>query len=76
MTYAATPGRLTRREREVLVLVARGRSNRQIAHDMQVAVRTVKFHTANIYSKLDVYSRSEAIVWAWSHEEIKGLLHD
>ncbi|MFZ5884697.1 MAG: response regulator transcription factor [Chloroflexota bacterium] len=58
---------LTRRELEILGLIARGWRNRQIAEYLQVKIRTVKYHTTNIYSKLGVKSRSEAIAWAWKH---------
>ena len=51
---------LSRREREVLKLAARGLSNRQIAHVLRFAEATVKRHLANLYPKLGVGSRSEA----------------
>jgi DNA-binding NarL/FixJ family response regulator len=53
-------GTLSERETEVLVLVARGLSNYQIAHEMHLAEATVKRHLANIYQKVGVRSRSEA----------------
>jgi DNA-binding NarL/FixJ family response regulator len=53
-------GMLSERETEVLVLVARGLSNYQIAHEMHLAEATVKRHLANIYQKIGVGSRSEA----------------
>ncbi|GER81299.1 MAG: response regulator transcription factor [Anaerolineales bacterium] len=59
--------KLTGRELEVLYLIARGWDNRQIAAYLHVEIRMVKYHTTNIYSKLGVKSRSEAIVWAWKH---------
>lgn len=55
--------RLTRRELEVLRLVE-GRSNRQVAKLLWVTDETVKFHLANIYRKLGVSSRAEAVAWA------------
>jgi DNA-binding NarL/FixJ family response regulator len=55
--------RLTRRELEVLRLVE-GRSNRQVAEILWVTDETVKFHLANVYRKLGVSSRSEAVAWA------------
>jgi LuxR family maltose regulon positive regulatory protein len=57
---------LTPRELEVLHLVAAGDSNRTIAGKLYITVRTVKKHTGNIYSKLDVHSRTQAI--ARAHE--------
>jgi DNA-binding NarL/FixJ family response regulator len=53
-------GALSERETEVLVLVARGLSNYQIATEMHLAESTVKRHLANIYEKIGVGSRSEA----------------
>jgi DNA-binding NarL/FixJ family response regulator len=53
-------GTLSERETEVLVLVARGLSNYQIATEMHLAESTVKRHLANIYEKVGVGSRSEA----------------
>ena len=57
-------GRLTRREVEVLRLVAEGLSNKEIARTLGVTVWTVNFHTGNILKKLGVASRVEAAVWA------------
>lgn len=62
---------LTEREHEVLLLIARGSSNIQIANKLNLSLRTIKYHTGNIYSKLGVRSRSEAIVWAWEHAEVQ-----
>jgi DNA-binding NarL/FixJ family response regulator len=53
-------GKLSERETEILVHVARGRSNHQIATEMHLAESTVKRHLANIYQKVGVGSRSEA----------------
>ncbi len=54
-------GSLTAREREVLNLLARGRSNREIAEELFITNKTVKNHLSRIYEKLDVHSRAEAI---------------
>ena len=56
--------RLTRREREVLALLTRGLSNREIAHLLSIAVATTKNHVHNILDKLEVGSRAEASAWA------------
>ena len=53
---------LTDRETEVLRLAAKGQSNRQIAHNLDLSMRTVQAHLRNIFNKLDVGSRSEAVV--------------
>jgi ATP/maltotriose-dependent transcriptional regulator MalT len=55
---------LSVRECEVLRLLAEGLSNQQIAGQLYLSIRTVKFHTGNIYSKLGVKSRTEAIAQA------------
>lgn len=55
---------LTRRELEILRLVACGRTNRQVAEMIWVTDQTVKFHLANVYRKLGVNSRFEAVEWA------------
>ncbi len=56
--------RLTRREIEILRLVAEGRSNREVARLLWVTDQTVKFHLANTYRKLGVRNRLEAGRWA------------
>jgi DNA-binding CsgD family transcriptional regulator len=62
---------LTDRELEILHLLAAGQTNQQIADNLCITIRTVKFHTNNIYSKLEVASRAAAIAWAWEHGAIK-----
>jgi DNA-binding NarL/FixJ family response regulator len=61
---------LTRRELEILRLVAEGHSNTQLAKMLWVTEQTVKFHLSNVYRKLDVANRTEASRWAQLH----GLL--
>lgn len=56
--------KLTRRELEILQLVAEGHSNRQVAKLLWVTDQTVKFHLANVYRKLGVSSRFDAARWA------------
>jgi ATP/maltotriose-dependent transcriptional regulator MalT len=55
---------LTNRELEVMQLIASGASNAEIAQELYIAVGTVKNHVKNIYSKLDVHSRAQAIARA------------
>jgi DNA-binding NarL/FixJ family response regulator len=55
---------LTRRELEVLRLLARGRSSKEIAAELVVSVSTVERHVANIYAKIGVDSRVEAAAFA------------
>ena len=61
---------LTKREVEILQLVAEGHSNSQLAKMLWVTEQTVKFHLSNIYRKLGVANRTEASRWAQLH----GLL--
>jgi DNA-binding NarL/FixJ family response regulator len=61
---------LTRRELEILQLVAEGHSNSQLARMLWVTEQTVKFHLSNIYRKLNVANRTEASRWA----QLNGLL--
>ncbi|HYH07256.1 MAG TPA: response regulator transcription factor [Thermoanaerobaculia bacterium] len=56
--------RLSPREREVLRLVAAGRSNKEIAHDLGVTERTVKFHVTAIFNKLGAENRASAVTIA------------
>ena len=65
-----TSSGLTRRELEILQLVAEGHSNSQLARMLWVTEQTVKFHLSNIYRKLDVANRTEASRWA----QLNGLL--
>jgi DNA-binding NarL/FixJ family response regulator len=55
---------LTSREIEVLHLLAGAASNRQMADELSISTRTVETHLANIYGKLGVRSRTEAMLWA------------
>ncbi len=55
---------LTEREREILKLLAQGLSNKLIAARLYLSVRTVEGHVANIYSRLGVHSRTEAMLMA------------
>jgi DNA-binding NarL/FixJ family response regulator len=71
MTFFASGGRsaspfpeLTEREHEILVLIAQGRSNSDIAHRLGITGKTVRNHVANVFAKLRVADRSQAIVRA------------
>ena len=55
---------LTSRELEVLKLVAKGMSNREIADDLYISENTVKNHVRNILEKLHLHSRMEAVIYA------------
>ena len=58
---------LTRREREVLQLIAQGRSNREIAAALYLSPRTAERHVANIYLKLGAHTKAEAAAYALRH---------
>jgi DNA-binding NarL/FixJ family response regulator len=61
-------GSLTEREREVLALIADGRSNREIARALVLSEKTVKTHVSNILMKLDLADRTQAALWAVRHD--------
>ncbi|MNG34406.1 Transcriptional regulatory protein LiaR [compost metagenome] len=58
---------LTEREMDVLKLVAQGKSNQEIADDLFIGIKTVKFHVTNIFSKLGVDDRTQAAIYAHKH---------
>jgi DNA-binding NarL/FixJ family response regulator len=53
---------LSKREKEVIELLLKGKSNKQIALSLDISVHTVEFHFKNIYTKLQVSSRIELIL--------------
>ncbi len=59
---------LTRREREVLAELAKGRSNREIARALRVSEKTVKAHVSSVLAKLGVQDRTQAALLAVRHE--------
>ncbi|MNO79466.1 Nitrate/nitrite response regulator protein NarL [compost metagenome] len=61
---------LTPREREILSLVAQAMSSKRIAHTLDITLDTVKWNLRNIYTKLGVSSRYDAMVWARNHKLI------
>ena len=70
-THAPTE-HLSTREREVLVLVARGSANKQIARRLGISEKTVKGHLTHVFQALGVVDRTQAALWAERH----GLLKD
>ncbi len=64
---AALPGDLTPREAEVLSLVARGLSNREIAESLVVSQATVKTHINHVFSKIGARDRAQAVHYAYTH---------
>jgi DNA-binding CsgD family transcriptional regulator len=66
------PGGLTHREAEVLRLIARGLTNRQIAEELVISEKTVARHVSNIFTKLDISSRTAATAFAYVHGLVEG----
>lgn len=69
--------KLGKREEEVVRLLMQGKSNNQIAYDLGISVRTVEYHLGKVYAKLNVLSRSEAIILLskhnmWTTATLKG----
>jgi DNA-binding CsgD family transcriptional regulator len=63
----AAPDGLTARELEVLRLVASGRSNREIADELTLSVRTVERHVTNLYAKIGARGKADATAYAFRH---------
>src|SRR5215212_6060528 len=55
---------LTERELEIITALARGQSNKQIARGLSISEKTVRNHVSNIYKKLHVYDRTQAVLYA------------
>jgi len=62
---------LTEREEEVLVTVARGRTNAEIADELHISLSTVKFHLASLMSKLHARNRVEIAMWAYETKRVR-----
>lgn len=62
---------LTSREMEILLLMAEGKSNQEIADELFIALKTVKTHVSNILSKLQVQDRTQAVIYAFKHSLVK-----
>lgn len=61
---------LTEREMEILLLMAKGFSNQEIADHAYITLKTAKTHVSNILSKLDVQDRTQAVIYAYEHQLI------
>lgn len=68
LTGTATPKEfydgLTNREVEILKLLANGMANKQIAYRLKISEKTVRNHVSNMYEKLGIYDRSQAVLYA------------
>ncbi len=67
---AALHEMLTEREMEILMLIAKGYSNQEIADASHITIKTVKTHVSNILSKLEVQDRTQAVIYAFKHHLI------
>jgi DNA-binding NarL/FixJ family response regulator len=67
LTGSPRVGGLSRRESEVLMLVAAGKTNRAIATELFISEKTVARHVSNVFRKLRLSSRAEATAWAFKH---------
>lgn len=68
---AALHDQLTDREMEILLLMAQGKTNQEIANELYIAVKTVKVHVSNILGKLEVSDRTQAVIYAFKHNLIE-----
>jgi DNA-binding NarL/FixJ family response regulator len=66
--HTPLPNGLTPREAEVLALVAAGKTNREVATALSISRKTVARHLSNIFTKIDVSSRTEAAAYAFAHD--------
>lgn len=62
---------LTNREAEILLLIAQGKSNQEIADELYIALKTVKVHVSNILGKLQVQDRTQAVIYAFKHKLVE-----
>jgi NarL family two-component system response regulator LiaR len=62
---------LTEREKEILLLMAEGKTNQEIADQLFIALKTVKVHVSNVLGKLEVQDRTQAVIYAFKHNLIR-----
>ena len=70
-TESALHEELTQRELEILLLLATGKSNQEIADTLFISLKTVKTHVSNVLSKLDVQDRTQAVIYAFHHKLVE-----
>ena len=63
---------LTEREEQVLITVARGRTNAEIADELHISLSTVKTHLASLMAKLGARNRVELVMWAYETDRVKS----
>ncbi|MEX0319463.1 MAG: LuxR C-terminal-related transcriptional regulator [Ruegeria sp.] len=64
---------LSRRERTLLEALSKGRTNRELSKELGISTNTVKFHLSNLYEKLGVRNRAQAIAFYYAARESRGL---
>ena len=69
------PSGLTERELEILLVLVRGKSNQEIAHDLRISAKTVGNHVQHVYEKAGVRSRAAATLWAFEHDLVRTVGH-
>ncbi|WP_067727192.1 response regulator [Oceanobacillus damuensis] len=62
---------LTEREGEILQLIAKGKTNQEIADELYIALKTVKVHVSNILGKLEVHDRTQAVIYAFKNNLVE-----
>ncbi len=62
---------LTNREMEILLLMAQGKTNQEMADELFIALKTVKVHVSNILAKLQVQDRTQAVIYAFKHKIVE-----
>ncbi|MFG6113911.1 response regulator [Halobacillus sp. MO56] len=62
---------LTGRELEILLKIAEGKTNQEIADELYIALKTVKVHVSNILGKLEVHDRTQAVIYAFKHDLVQ-----
>ncbi|MBP2076537.1 response regulator [Oceanobacillus polygoni] len=62
---------LTGREMEILLLIAQGKTNQEIADELFIALKTVKVHVSNVLGKLEVQDRTQAVIYAFQNNLVK-----
>ncbi|GAA0422175.1 MAG: response regulator [Bacillota bacterium] len=62
---------LTEREKEILLLLAQGKTNQEIADELFISLKTVKVHVSNLLGKLEVQDRTQAVIYAFKHHLVE-----
>lgn len=68
-SHSDAAGSLSRREREIVMLVAQGLSNQEIAQKLFLSINSVKTYIRTAYRRLDVTTRTQAVIWGIRNEQ-------